>query len=314
MIAQSNRSSSFKALTRYLETPKAHRQERTRIAWTDTRNLVCTGSLEDIAWEMTVVARGNERVRKPAYHISVSWAPEDKPTRGQMTEVADELMGTLALSDHQALYVAHADEQYEHVHVVTNLVHPVRRRVQNPGLCYRRMQKVLRHAERRFGFREVPGHYYQLPGQEPPDRSQSLSKGAAKALDQGRGTPFQLRVKSMAEQDFTESHSWQELNRRLDGHGLRLMPRRSGLVVTDGQEFAKCSSAAPNTSLRLLEARFQEPFTPELAPVQEQSPSLKSLGYEWDDGSWGNRERKGPGRNDDGWGDWGLSKGNDLGL
>ena len=292
MIAQSHKASCFKSLARYLERPKSQRPDLRRVAWAEPRNLVCTGSLQQMAWEMAVVSRGSERVQKPVYHVSVSWAPEDEPTRWHMTTVADEVMHTLSLSDHQAVYVAHADEAYKHVHVMANLVHPDTRRVQKLGWHYGRIEAVLRHAERRYGFREVPGHYFQLPGQKAPDRSQSLSKGAHKALCRDQDLPFQVIVRRVAELDFAEATSWKDLTDRLDHHGLRLKARRSGLIVTDGREYAKSSSVAPGVSRRLLEERFGEAFEPDqlrgLTKHMESSrvletpaPALESYGFQW---------------------------------
>ena len=292
MIAQSHKASCFKSLARYLERPKSQRPDLRRVAWAEPRNLVCTGSLQQMAWEMAVVSRGSERVQKPVYHVSVSWAPEDEPTRWHMTTVADEVMHTLSLSDHQAVYVAHADEAYKHVHVMANLVHPDTRRVQKLGWHYGRIEAVLRHAERRYGFREVPGHYFQLPEQKAPDRSQSLSKGAHKALCRDQDLPFQVIVRRVAELDFAEATSWKDLTDRLDHHGLRLEARRSGLIVTDGREYAKSSSVAPGVSRRLLEERFGEAFEPDqlrgLTKHMESSrlleapvPALESYGFQW---------------------------------
>ena len=292
MIAQSHKASCFKSLARYLERPKSQRPDLRRVAWAEPRNLVCTGSLQQMAWEMAVVSRGSERVQKPVYHVSVSWAPEDEPTRWHMATVADEVMHTLSLSDHQAVYVAHADEAYKHVHVMANLVHPDTRRVQKLGWHYGRIEAVLRHAERRYGFREVPGHYFQLPEQKAPDRSQSLSKGAHKALCRDQDLPFQVIVRRVAELDFAEATSWKDLTDRLDHHGLRLEARRSGLIVTDGREYAKSSSVAPGVSRRLLEERFGEAFEPDqlrgLTKHMESSrlleapvPALESYGFQW---------------------------------
>ncbi len=260
MIAQSQTSTSFQSLARYLERPKTRHPERPRIAWTTDRNLVCTASLQDIAWEMTITARASERVQKPVYHLSVSWAPEDGPTRGQMTAVADKLMHTLSLAAHQSVYVAHGDEAYRHLHIMSNRVHPDTGKAQPMYRKYRAIQATLRKAEVRYGFRQVPGHLYQLPGQSPPERSQSLSKGAYKALCRKKTLPFQLLVQRAAGHEFDDAAGWQDLHARLARHGLSLRTRRTGLLVTDGHEYAKSSSIGPNVSLRKLEARFGETF------------------------------------------------------
>lgn len=278
MIAQSHKSVCFHSLARYLERPKPDRPETTRVAWMEARNLACAASLEMAAWEMSIVARGSARVRKPVYHCSLSWAPEDEPARTHMTAVADDVIQTLSLTDHQAMLVAHDDEDYRHLHMMCNLVHPTTLRVQSLGLHYKRIQVVLRHAERRYGFREVPGHLYQLPGQKAPERSQSLSKGAYKALCRGKSLPFQVIVRRVAALDFRKATGWRDLLNRLDRHGLRLEPRRTGLVVTDGHEYAKSSSIAPGISRKLLEERFGEEFPTEqsrdLAPERKVSPQI----------------------------------------
>ena len=49
----------------------------------------------------------NERIEKPVFHLSISWAPEDVPTRDQVIAVADQLRIDLSLKDHQAVFVAY---------------------------------------------------------------------------------------------------------------------------------------------------------------------------------------------------------------
>ena len=260
MIAASHMCSNFRALAAYLEQPKSGREDMRRVAWTQRRNLFCSDTTQEAAREMEIVARGNERVQKPVYHLSVSWAPEDTPRPDQMCEVADGLLEDLALSEHQALFVAHADEAYKHMHIMANRVHPETRKTLNLGLHYRQIQCNLRHAERTYGFRETPGHLFQLEGQEPPDRSMSLSKGAHKASVRDGRLPFQFLVARAARKDFEDAKSWSDLQRRLQHHGLRLEPRRSGLVVTDGREYAKSSSVAQGVSRARLEERFGESY------------------------------------------------------
>ena len=196
MIAVCHTSACFKTLARYLETPKKHRENTSRVEWTETRNLVCTDTMQDIAWEMTVVARGSGRVQKPVYHLSISWAPEDDPTRDQMVAISDQLRYDLSLKDHQALLVAHGDEQYQHVHIMANRVHPETRRAVSTYRDYYTLQATMRHAEVDYGFRRVPSRLYKMPDLPLPDRSQSISKGAYKALQRGKVVPFQILVQA----------------------------------------------------------------------------------------------------------------------
>jgi len=249
---------SFQSVARYLETPKSHREYLVRVAWIEARNVISDESLSDAAREMNLIASGNIQVRRPVLHMSISWAPEDDPSRNQMIEVSDRILRKLNLQEHQTMLVAHGDEHYAHIHTMANRVHPITRRASCLGLFYRDIEETLRKAEREMRFQETPGHYYQLPGQSPPDRRESLSKQAHKATQARKEVPFQVIVQDVAEADFDRASSWEDLHTRLEKHGLHLMPRKSGLVVTDDHEYAKCSSVARNASLRKLEARFGE--------------------------------------------------------
>ena len=261
MICKSRFVHSFRSVAHYLETPKSHREDRVRVAWIEARNVVSDDSLGIAAREMALVAAGNVRVRRPCLHLSISWAPEDDPTKAQMTEVSDRILASLKLSEHQAMLVAHGDEHYAHLHAIANRVHPITRITREQTFFYRDIQETLRRAEREMNFRETPGHCYQLPGQSAPDRRESLSKRAHKTTQSRGEIPFQLLVRDAAEADFDAAQSWLDLHTRLGGHGLKLVPRGSGLVVTDGHDYAKCSSVARDASLRKLEKRFNAPWS-----------------------------------------------------
>lgn len=258
MICASRLALSFRSVARYLESPKSHREDRVRVAWIEGRNVISDENLQAAAREMNLIATADPRAKRPVLHMSISWAPDDDPSRSQMTEVSDRVLAKLNLQEHQAMLVAHGDEHYAHVHAIANRVHPITRRTRDLGFFYREIEETLRKAEREMNFRETPGHYYQLPGQAPPDRRESLSKQAHKATQSRGEVPFQVLVRDAAEADFDAADSWENLHARLDQHGLRLLPSGRGLVVTDGHEYAKCSSVARNASLRKLEARFGE--------------------------------------------------------
>ncbi len=258
MICSSRLAHSFQNLARYLESPKAHREEKVRVEWMEGRNVISDEQLTRAAQEMELVASANLSARRPVLHLSISWAPEDDPSRTQMTEVADRVLETLNLHDHQTMLIAHGDEHYAHLHAMANRVHPITHRPRTLGLYYRSVERTLRIAEREMKFRETPGYYYQLPGQSPPDRRESLTKQTHKATQSRGEVPFQVLVRDVAEEDFDAARSWEDLHARLEKHGLQLLPRRSGLVVTDQHEYAKCSSVARNASLRKLEERFGE--------------------------------------------------------
>ena len=278
MICASRLSHNFLAVARYLETPKSHREDRVRVAWIEGRNVISDENLQAAAREMKLVAAADPRVRRPVLHMSISWAPDDDPSRIQMSEVSERVLAKLNLQEHQTMLVAHGDEHYAHVHAIANRVNPITRRTRTLGFFFRDIEETLRKAEREMNFRETPGHYYQLPGQVPPDRRESLSKQAHKATQSRGEVPFQVLVRDAAEADFDTASSWENLHARLDQHGLRLLPRGRGLVVTDGHEYAKCSSVARNASLRKLEARFGESWrSAEDISLDQQVQKMKQV-------------------------------------
>lgn len=278
MICASRLAHSFRSVARYLESPKSHREDRVRVAWIEGRNVISDENLQAAAREMKLIATADPRAKRPVLHMSISWAPDDNPSRSQMTEVSDRVLAKLNLQEHQAMLVAHGDEHYAHVHAIANRVHPITRRTRDLGFFYRDIEETLRKAEREMNFRETPGYCYQLPGQAPPDRRESLSKQAYKATQSRGEVPFQVLVRDAAEADFDAAGSWENLHARLDQHGLQLLPSGRGLVVTDGHEYAKCSSVARNASLRKLEARFGESWrSAEDISLEQQVQKLKQV-------------------------------------
>ena len=107
MICASRLAHSFHAVARYLESPKSHREDRVRVAWIEGRNVISDENLQAAAREMNLIATADSRVKRPVLHMSISWAPEDDPSRNQMTEVSDRVLAKLNLQDHQAMLVAH---------------------------------------------------------------------------------------------------------------------------------------------------------------------------------------------------------------
>jgi hypothetical protein len=67
---------------------------------------------------------------------------------------------------------------------------------------------------------------------------------------------FLERVRAVAGDDLRDALSWDELDRRLQRHGLRIEAEGAGMVVTDGQQHVKASSVDREASRGKLERRF----------------------------------------------------------
>jgi Ti-type conjugative transfer relaxase TraA len=62
--------------------------------------------------------------RQDCMHLSLSWRPGEKPTREQMEEAAHGALDALGMGNAKALFVAHNDEDYSHVHIVASRIDP----------------------------------------------------------------------------------------------------------------------------------------------------------------------------------------------
>ena len=107
------------------------------MAWSEVVNLPTQDP--DRAWRMMAhtamcqfalkaaagVKATGRKLTKPVLAYSLSWHPDEKPTRAEQTEAARATLSALGLGEHQALIVAHDDTPHAHVHVLVNRVHPV---------------------------------------------------------------------------------------------------------------------------------------------------------------------------------------------
>jgi hypothetical protein len=118
---------SFQGVFQYLYHAKGSRDE-CRVAWSETRNMMTRclhKAWKVMAFTVKVQARLKEasgrrrsgrKLEKPVFSYSLSWHPEQKPTKERMGEAVERSL--------EALIIAHEDEPHPHVHVVVNRVHP----------------------------------------------------------------------------------------------------------------------------------------------------------------------------------------------
>ncbi len=87
-------------MTRYLTGDKE------RVLWQDTRG-VASLDLREMVREMESTVRMSSRCQKRVYHVSLSFAEEDAPTRAQKEDACDTLLRGLGLEEHQVFILAH---------------------------------------------------------------------------------------------------------------------------------------------------------------------------------------------------------------
>ena len=261
MIGHISRGSGFGGLVRYLvHGDREEEPDPERVLWTAVRNMP-TENPELSAAIMRATSEMNERgVEKPVWHLSLSWHPEDDPSREQMQEAAERVLEKLGISEHQAVLVAHGDTAHAHVHVVVNRVHPETLRVWKGWQDMVKVERVLRVLEKERGLVATPGHHGRLPGQKAPDRSQGRTRGEEQQSRREGEQPWSERMREALRPHFREAQSWGELSQRIAEHGVRLQKKGRGLVVTDGSREVKASRIDRGGSIHKLEARFGMSF------------------------------------------------------
>ncbi len=256
MVGKVSSGASFSGLAKYLT------QSEERIAWTEPRWMIGTDPHE-VAREMeTAASLADSRLEKPVYHVSISFGEADHPSREQMQEAADRVLGELGLGEHQALLVAHQDKDHPHLHVMVNRVHPDTGKAADVSFDYRRVEGVLRELEKEWGMQRVPGHHARDAGDPAPDRTQAVATGEARRAHRTGEVPFPEQIRETMGDDLNraieKSKNWGELRAALGRHGYRTLPTERGMKITDGKRYAKASGVDERLGRFRLEERFGE--------------------------------------------------------
>lgn len=106
--------------------------DKSRVAWFGGHNLGFAVESEvdaDLARRLMEFMALNQASRtkpcvKDCVHLSLSWRPGEEPTRAQMEEAARAALDAIGMGNARALFVAHNDEAYAHLHIVASKINP----------------------------------------------------------------------------------------------------------------------------------------------------------------------------------------------
>lgn len=117
------------------------------------------GCWTDASFQMAVVAGMNERVRKPCYHMVLSWGDGESPDDRQALAAAQDVLRRMGWHEHQYVLAVHRDRLNVHVHVVLNRVHPVSGKALSVSHDFARLELACRVIERAFGWPADRGRF-----------------------------------------------------------------------------------------------------------------------------------------------------------
>jgi Ti-type conjugative transfer relaxase TraA len=84
-------------------------------------------------------------------HLALSWKPGEKPSRLEMEETAREALKALGMENAKALFVAHNDEDYAHVHIIASKINPATGRAYDLAGSYRTLSRWAQDYELAHG-------------------------------------------------------------------------------------------------------------------------------------------------------------------
>ena len=90
-------------------------------------------------------------------HLSLSWARGETPSREDMEKAAHEALDALGMKNAKALFVAHNDEDYAHVHIVASKINPDTGRAYDLERSYLKLSKWALEFEREHGGVQLKG-------------------------------------------------------------------------------------------------------------------------------------------------------------
>jgi hypothetical protein len=231
--------------------------------------------------EATVAEHNREHpkgrdVTTPTYHVSISWAEQDSPSREQMLRVGRDYLAHMGLEEHQAIVAIHSDKFYDHIHIVANRVHPDGKKLWKDFLRdekgkvlkfdYKQMEEFLRAVEIEHGWRQVPGrhagdHGRALDGKRPTQNEYHRARRAVEAaraldIDKEYMLPVKARARAVRDELF-RAENFAAFDEVLAGKGLYLAAKGQGGVIKSGPGFqVKLSDVSRSLSAPKLEEKF----------------------------------------------------------
>jgi Ti-type conjugative transfer relaxase TraA len=91
------------------------------------------------------------KCEKDCVHLALAWPPGERPTREHMEATARSALKALGMENAQAVFAAHNDESYSHIHIVASKINPDTGRAYDLKSNYLKLSKWAEAYERENG-------------------------------------------------------------------------------------------------------------------------------------------------------------------
>jgi hypothetical protein len=172
----------------------------------------------ELAREFEAVRQQRPDIRKPVEHISLGFAPGDRPlTNDEMARLADEYLGRRGVDTGRVQYVVvrHHDKGHQHCHVLLNRIRTDRTVVPQQFREYLRSKETCRALEREFALQQVRDERQPF-GDRVPTRGEDRM-----ARDRGLISEKE-QLKTLIREAAKDEPTMGELARRLQAAGVQV--------------------------------------------------------------------------------------------
>ena len=147
MIAKYSTGNGFSGALKYvLRTGKETVPEEIRVLdasgvrvdFDDDCNMIINTS--KVSWDFrhrVMTYEGVMPIRKPVYHFSLSYHPNDSVSDDQMLVDAKEFLDKLGFGETQYVMIAHRDKEHHHLHIISNIINKKGKRISTERLTDR---------------------------------------------------------------------------------------------------------------------------------------------------------------------------------
>ncbi len=202
------------------------RHDGEKVAWSRVTN--CAS--EDPGWaikEIVATQARNTRSRSDKnYHLVISFADGEKPTRGQMEDIEDTICAAIGFGEHQRVSAVHQNTDHWHLHVAINKVHPTSFRNIEPFYDHYRLQACCAELEVKHDL--IRTNHARGPDSPPRGRAGDFEahQGASSFLRWIREEARPALLEARA-----QGSGWRDFHSALARYGLVIKPRGAGLVI-----------------------------------------------------------------------------------
>lgn len=212
MIAKYSTGNGFSGALKYvLRTGKETVPEEIRVLdasgvrvdFDDDCNMIINTS--KASWDFrhrVMTYEGVMPIRKPVYHFSLSYHPNDSVSDDQMLVDAKEFLDKLGFGETQYVMIAHRDKEHHHLHIISNIINKKGKRISTERLTDR---------------------MHEIAAEITKDRGYTWGEKASKKTIENAHKPHEkvrMIIEPIIKEAVSKSISFDHLKKNLAQHGI----------------------------------------------------------------------------------------------